>query len=267
LLVKSKRWFSSVPLVITSVNEETKIATLTLNRPPVNSLNLELCEAISQGVSDVEANPKAQALILTSSQKVYCAGLDLTELHQPNEGRLITFWTALQQVYLDLYGSRLATIAAISGAAPAAGCMLAMACDYRVASTKSVIGLNEAQFGIVAPPWMAQLMVDTVGRRKAEQALMLGTLYPSQQALEMGLVDSVVEPIDLVASAESVAKEWIKVPPHSRHASKMMLRKPQLEHLQEKRSQDLQLFLGLCLSDKVQKSLGVYLESLKNKKE
>ena len=120
------------------------------------------CQAISSGIREIESNRKVQALILASSTPVFCAGLDLTELYQPR--RLVEFWTAFQQLFLDLYGSRLATIAAVSGPAPAAGCMLAMACDYRIikVSGNAVIGLNEAQFGIIAPPWMADLMVHTV---------------------------------------------------------------------------------------------------------
>lgn len=203
-------------------------------------------------------------MILTSSTKVFCAGLDLTEMFEPEEQRLRNFWTAFQQVYLDLYGSRLATIAGISGPAPAAGCMLAMACDYRVSDQKGIIGLNEAKFGIVAPPWMGDLMLKTVGHREAEKALMLGTLYPAEDALKIGLVDEVVEE-NVAGICEERALTWTKIPPHSRVASKMLLRKEQLDKVEATRSDDLDLFVGICSSEKVQKNLGLYLESLKKK--
>lgn len=202
-------------------------------------------------------------MILTSTSPVFSAGLDLLEMHQPDEERLRSFWTSLQQVYLDLYGSRLATVAAISGPAPAAGCMLAMACDYRISGAKGVIGLNEAQFGIVAPPWMADLMLKTVGHRQAETALMLGTLYPANDALRIGLVDEISE--NVMESSEQQARQWTKIPSHSRVASKMLLRKTQLDKLATSRSEDLELFLDLCLSEKVQTNLGLYLASLKKK--
>lgn len=89
---------------------------------------------------------------------------------KPNQDRLPKFWNSLQQLYLDLYGSRLAVVAAIQGHAPAAGCFLAMACDYRImlggdycgdAGSNNnkddtppkrlfvpTIGLNETQLGI-----------------------------------------------------------------------------------------------------------------------
>ena len=117
-------------------------------------------EALCYSIKTVEANPKIQTVILSSTNpKIFSAGLDITELVAPDKDRLPKFWNSLQQVYIDLYGSRLATVAAIQGHAPAAGCFLAMACDYRVMSAGDVnsdtskkhmptIGLNETQLGI-----------------------------------------------------------------------------------------------------------------------
>jgi enoyl-CoA hydratase/carnithine racemase len=70
------------------------------------------------------------------------------------------FWNSFQQLYLDLCGSRL------PGTAPAAGCMLAMSCAYRVvvANPKAKIGLNETQLGIVSPALMSRKMVDNLAQ-------------------------------------------------------------------------------------------------------
>ena len=215
----------------------------------------------------MESNRDAQALILKSSSTVFSAGLDLVELYQPQPQRLADFWTAFQQLFLDLYGSRLATIACISGPAMAGGCMLAMACDYRImksSSRSAVIGLNEAQFGIIAPPWMADLMVHTIGQRQAEKSLMLGSLYTAQHAVEIGLVDEIVDD-DILETCQKEALRWTKIPPNSRVATKQLLRKPLLDKLISRREQDLDLFREVCLSDKVQKNLGLYIDSLKKK--
>ena len=117
-------------------------------------------EALCYSLKTFEANPKIQSVILSSTNpKIFSAGLDITELVAPDNDRLPRFWNSLQQVYIDLYGSRLATVAAIQGHAPAAGCFLAMSCDYRVMSAGdtnsdikkkhvATIGLNETQLGI-----------------------------------------------------------------------------------------------------------------------
>ena len=111
-------------------------------------------EAISTSIKEIEANSKIQSVILASTNPtIFSAGLDVSELVNPDKDRLPKFWNSLQQLYIDLYSSRLATVAAVQGHAPAAGCFLAMACDYRIMSAgdgKKVptIGLNETRLGI-----------------------------------------------------------------------------------------------------------------------
>lgn len=100
-------------------------------------------------------------MILTSRvSNIFSAGLDITEMHDPDVVRLRSFWTALQNLWMTLYGTPLATVASIEGHAPAGGCLLAMSCDYRVMSTEKAfkMGLNEVALGIVAPFWFAETM-------------------------------------------------------------------------------------------------------------
>jgi len=253
--------------------DDANIATLTLNRPPVNSLSLEMCTAISNAIKEVESNKRVQGLVLTSSNpSTLCAGLDLTELHNPDPERLPMFWKSFQQVFLDLYGSRLATIGAIGGNAPAAGCMLAMACDYRIMVASPLegrpplIGLNEARFGIAAPPWLGQLMLRTIGFRQGEMALSLGTLFTPEQALDVGLVDQLVsDEEDVIEMSKKTALSWTQIPPHARVASKMLARKEFVDHLVKTRDEDVDQFCAFVLNEKIQASLGAYLESLKRK--
>lgn len=277
-------------LVSTEIAENGKVATLIMNRPPVNSLSLEMCQAISNAIKELESKPKIQGIVLASSSpSTFSAGLDLTELYQGGKNsnqdvenppqRLIDFWTSFQQLYLDLYGTRLATVAAIQGHAPAAGCMLALACDYRMmesnsqAKRKIKIGLNEAQFGISAPPFLGQLLLRTIGQVKGEQALALGTLFNPNDALAIGLVDRVVhvdnggdsEKEDLLNEAKAVAKLWANMPPPARVASKMLARKEFLDDLISSREEDLNHFCNFVLHDGIQAGLGAYLASLKKK--
>lgn len=259
---------SSSELVVSSLDESRCIATLRLNRPPVNSLSLEMLQAISLSIKQVEANSSVQSLILTSSNpKIFSAGLDITEMHQPNPTRVREFWNSFQQLYLDLYGSRLACIAAMEGHAPAAGCMLALCCDYRImASTETIaIGLNETKLGIAAPPWLGQLMVDTVGNRQAEMSISLGLLYSPQEALRISLVDEIVPKEDVLDRAKQQAETWAAISPQARVVSKLLTRKKHLDHLLETRQQDSDNFCSFVMKDTTQRNLGMYLDSLKKK--
>jgi 3,2-trans-enoyl-CoA isomerase len=191
-------------------------------------------------------------------------------MHKPDMKRLIMFWSSFQDLYLDLYGSRLACIAAMQGHAPAAGCMLAMSCDYRIMAEttekhRPTIGLNESKLGIVAPPWLGQQMVDTVGRRNAEISLALGTLYSPEEALKIGLIDLVVPQDQVEAKASEAALQWAKVPATARVASKRMIRKDRLDRLKGSRAQDVEQFCNYVIGEQVQDSLTAYLEMLAKK--
>lgn len=196
-------------------------------------------------------------------------------MNQPDPKRLEQFWTSFQQLYLDLYGSRLATVAAIEGHAPAAGCMLALSCDYRIMSKsedeskkkKSIptIGLNESQVGIVAPPWLGKMMIDTVGRRCAELSLTLGTLYTPEQALEVQLVDRLVSSNAVRETALETVKQFCRIPPPARMASKMLIRRDRLDQMEATRQQDLNHFVNFITNEKTQQSLGQYLAMLAKK--
>ena len=207
-------------------------------------------------------------------------------MYQPDMDRLRKFWHSFQQVYVDLYGSRLACMAAINGHAPAAGCMLALSCDYRLMFDNGIgkIGLNESAFGIVAPPWLGQQYIDTLGHRQAEISLSLGTLYNPAEALSIGLIDEIVTipeaggdggggegegeenqtPHDiLLAKAKEQVMKWIRIPHHARVASKQFTRQKQIDHLLATRQEDIDHFCNFVTNERVQKSLGAYLESLR----
>lgn len=291
---------STDDLVLTNVDDDAGIAILTMNRPPANSLSLEMNEAICTAIKNVEANPKIQSAILASTNpKIFSAGLDISELVSPDKDRLPKFWNSLQQVYIDLYGSRLATVAAIQGHAPAAGCFLAMACDYRVMSAGDInsetkkkhiptIGLNETKLGISAPSWMGQLLVRTIGYRQAELALALGTLFPPEEALKIGLVDDVVsqQPSEsecdalfellpsvtkdqassqLMQKAYAQAKLFAKIHPQARVASKLVTREEHIQDMIAKREDDSNHFCGFVAHEAVQSNLKAYVEALKKK--
>lgn len=253
-------------LVLTEVDDKTGYATVTLNRPPVNSLNLELLSAISEALDDLQNN-RSRGMILTSSSKtVFSAGLDIMEMYKPKPERLKEFWSTLQDVWFKLYGSPFPTVAAINGHSPAGGCLLAMCCEYRVMCQNYTIGLNETKLGIVAPTWFQASMRNTMSRRDSELALTLGTLFTTEEALKVGLIDEVVaSKEEAIAKATSFLDRFKKISPQARSMTKQALRSKDIMELEDNRTQDIDLFVYAVTQPKVQKSLEVYLEGLKRK--
>lgn len=160
-------------------------------------------------------------------------------------------------------------MAAVEGHAPAAGCMLALSCDYRIMTTSPPtvsIGLNESQLGIVAPPWLAQQFVDTTNRRTAEMALQLGLLYTPPDAYQIGLVHEILPPEQVRDRALAVAEQWGRIPPAARVAAKMLFRKERMQRLVTNRQADIDHFVNFVTQAHVQANLSAYLEMLAKKK-
>lgn len=257
---------NSSNLVDVAVNEHG-IATMKLGKKPVNSLNLEFLTEIRTNLEELHKNKAVQGLILTSANPgIFSAGLDILEMYQPDKQRLQEFWRSLQDMWLTLYGSRLATIAAINGHSPAGGCLMALSCDYRImADGKFTIGLNETKLGIVAPFWFKDLYVNSIGQRQAEHGLQLGLLYSPSNAKSIGLVDEIVELDSVEQTAHEELKKWLKIPPMARYATKMSIREKAITKLKIEQDADIEKFCNFAMMDKVQKSLGFYLDSLKKK--
>lgn len=245
------------------------IAVVTMKKSPVNNLNTELLQEISKAIKELESTKGCRAFVLTSSlPTVFSAGLDIMEMYEPRPEGLKDFWNSVQQVWLDLFGTRLATTAAITGHAPAGGCLLAMSCDYRIMAGPSFnIGLNETLLGIVAPTWFQDTMIHTIGSRKTEHALSLGKMFNTEEALKIGLIDEMVPTQqETVPKAIEELGKWVKIPDHARQATKQYMRQPIMQRLLKNREKDTANFVQFVNNDKVQKSLGLYLAALKGRK-
>ncbi|XP_026316740.1 enoyl-CoA delta isomerase 1, mitochondrial-like [Hyposmocoma kahamanoa] len=254
------------PLVDLTV-DNGGIATLTMQRPPVNSLNLDLLQQMSKALDDVGKN-KARAMILTSSSPtVFSAGLDIMEMYKPDMQRVEQFWTTLQEVWIKLFGSKFITAAAINGHSPAGGCLLAMSCEYRaMVNGKYTIGLNETALGMVAPTWFMDTFRNTISDRESEIALTTAKLFTVDEALKVGLIDvTATDKADAVEKCKEFIKKFDRIPPFARATTKLVLREVPLKRLIENRKQDVETFLGFVKDPKTQQAIGMYVESLKKK--
>ncbi|XP_013098387.1 enoyl-CoA delta isomerase 1, mitochondrial [Stomoxys calcitrans] len=260
------RSMSASKFTTVDVNDKSGIAILTMNRPPVNGLNLDLLSDIHKSIDEIESN-KCRGLILTSaSNAVFSAGLDIMEMYKPNQDRLKQFWTSLQDTWLALYGSSVPTAAAINGHSPAGGCLLATSCEYRVMLPNFTIGLNETKLGIVAPKWFMSTFCNVLPRRVAEMALTQGKMFSSDEALHSGLVDELAPTKEeALAKCEKFFASFAKTNSFARAMTKQQYRSKDLQQLEDERQQDLEAFVFFVNQPSVQKGLGAYLEVLKAK--
>ncbi|XP_017005782.2 enoyl-CoA delta isomerase 1, mitochondrial [Drosophila takahashii] len=254
-------------LTTIEVDDRSGIATLSMNLPPVNTLTMDLMHDLIDSINQIESN-KSRGLILTSSNdKVFSAGLDLNELLNPEVERLRLFWTRFQDLWLALHLCGLPTAAAINGHSPAAGCVLATACEYRVMLPNLFIGIHATRFSFVISKWMMNSYQSVLPRRIVERALNQGKLFATQEALEVGLVDEVAS-----SKEEAIAKcaEFIatfdKANPVARSLTKRMCREPDVRELLKDRLGDLKECVDYVMTPLFQEGLCAHLEGLKKRK-
>ncbi|XP_012503110.1 PREDICTED: enoyl-CoA delta isomerase 1, mitochondrial [Propithecus coquereli] len=255
--------------VLVETDPAAGVAVMKLKNPPVNSLSLEVLTEFLISLEKLENDKAFRGMVLTSDYPgVFSAGLDLTEMCGRNPAHYAEYWKAVQELWLRLFLSNMVLVAAINGACPAGGCLMALTSDVRVLADNPnfVIGLNETQLGIVAPFWFKDTLVNTIGHRASEHALQLGLLFPPAEALQVGIVDQVVPEDQVQSTARSVMARWMAIPDHARQLTKAMMRKATADRLIKQRDADIQNFVSFVSRDSIQKSLQTYLEKLKQKK-
>lgn len=195
------------------------IREIRLARPPVNALNTELCRALIAAVDAAHADD-AHGIVLSGSERVFSGGLDVPQLmsHGDDRGQLTDSWHAFFGIARTLAESRIPVVAALTGHAPAGGCVLALCCDYRIMARSPdsarpyAIGLNETQVGLVAPEGIQRLMRRVVGAHRAERLLVAGEMVAAEHALEIGLVDELADGDAVVARAIAWLENLLRLP-------------------------------------------------------
>ena len=179
-----------------TLKREGRIATVLLNRPPTNALSGAFGRELFDAFREVDGMEDVTVVIVASAlEKAFVAGADIKEMASMDRAGSEAFSKLLQDANNILAGMKKVVIAAINGHALGGGCELAMACDYRLMKKgKALIGLPEATLGIVPGAGGTQRLPRLVGLRRGMDILLRGRTMGPEEALEIGLVDRLVEP-------------------------------------------------------------------------
>jgi enoyl-CoA hydratase/carnithine racemase len=193
------------------------IAIITLNRPDTrNALSKEIREGLFAAWECFESDAALQVAILTGAgDKAFCAGGDLKEMV---EQQLQVPPPEMFPVPGDNVKLTKPTIAAVNGVAFAGGWMIAQACDLCVASTSAKFAITEVKVGR-SSPWAAPL-IHMIPQRIMMEIILTGKPITAQRAYEIGLVNRLAEPENLLATALELAAEILEGAPLSVRAGR-----------------------------------------------
>ena len=236
------------------------VTELRLARAPVNALNPELCNDLSNALAGAVANG-AGGIVLSGGPKVFSAGLDVPYLLSLGDDQvaLLRAWTAFFDAARALLESPVPVVAALAGHSPAGGCVLALCCDYRImAEGPYRIGLNETQVGLVAPEGIQALMARVVGPHRAERLLVAGAMPDAAEALRIGLVDELTGIDEVAIRARAWLEELLQLPRTPMLETRRIARADAVACLREERI-DLPRFVGGWMQPDTQAALRAML--------
>ncbi|NIM59629.1 MAG: enoyl-CoA hydratase [Candidatus Aminicenantes bacterium] len=170
---------------------ETKedIAFLTINRPPLNIMNISAMEEINNALSSLVGNKDVKVLVISGSgEKAFSAGVDVVDHTGDKVEKMLQVF---HDVFRNLSKLDQVTVAALKGLALGGGCEIAIFCDLIFAADNLKIGQPEIKLSVF-PPVAILMLPRLVGLKKASELLLTGKIIEAQEARQMGLINKVV---------------------------------------------------------------------------
>lgn len=170
------------------------LAFMTINRPEaLNALTFGLIQDIGAAFDEIEASD-ARALIITGAgEKAFCAGADIKELMGRSQAEAKAGLRLGQTTFAKLDSLRIASIALVNGYSFGGGTELALACTFRLALPSAKFGLPEIKLGLIPGYGGTQRLPRLIGEARAAEIIMTGRTVDAQEALDIGLVNRLVE--------------------------------------------------------------------------
>lgn len=196
------------------IEKRDNIAWLRLDRPPSNSLTIELMEELIAAHRELESDRSVEGILLASAlPKFFCNGIDPgPALEQDIEGRLAIFQKLSELIYA-IYSYPNLEVAVIGGHAMAGGAVLACLADFRFMSEDcGRIGFTEVAVGLTLPKGILELIRSVVGEGNLTKVAMLGETFRGPQAHQLGLADALYPSASLERQAENRLLRWCALP-------------------------------------------------------
>jgi len=185
------------------------VARLTLNKPPVNVLDIAMMREINTALEGLDDDPSVKVLVFEAAEgsKAFSAGVDVSDHTADKVDEMIEVF---HRIFRQLDALEIPTVAVVGGAALGGGCELVLFCDMIIASEKASFGQPEIQVGVL-PPVAVVALPGIVGPKKAFEMVLIGDRIRAAEAERVGLVNKVVPTEELRAAADEFVGKLAKL--------------------------------------------------------
>jgi enoyl-CoA hydratase/carnithine racemase len=194
------------------VETDRAIATIRLNRPPMNALSAAVQADLSDATAQVAGDPAVRAVVVYGGEKLFAAGADIKEMSGASYARMTQDIGRLQGALNAVAEIGKPVIAAITGYALGGGLELALCADFRIMGETARVGQPEILLGLIPGAGGTQRLPRLIGPAKAKDLIFTGRFVGAAEALAIGLADKVVPDDQVYAAAREMAAAYATGP-------------------------------------------------------
>jgi enoyl-CoA hydratase/carnithine racemase len=242
---------------------EKPVATVKINRPEaLNALNSVVVRELVSALDALEADDSVRCVVLTGSDKAFCAGADIKEMAKLSQADIETS-DPLMPAWDRAASFKKPLIAALSGYTFGGGLELAMCCDIIIASEGTKLGQPEINIGIIPGGGGTQRLPRAVGKYKAMEMILTGGTISAEEAKALGLVNRVVPPGKYLEEATKLASEIASKAPIAVRSAKEAIAASQEIGLTAGLELGRKLFYDLFGTEDKKEGMSAFLEKRK----
>lgn len=203
------------------------IGIITLNRPAkLNAFDERMIRELRTVIWRANFDDSIRVLIITGVGRAFCAGRDINGLDYENNlttPQYRAYVRANHELFDDIEAIEKPVIAAVNGICAGGGVEMAIACDFRIASTAASFSLPENQLGVIPASGACSRMIQMIGIGRLKQMIMAVETIPAEEALRIGLVGQVCPPEELLDKATAFARQLLKKAPQAMGMAKHII--------------------------------------------
>ncbi|MFN7975610.1 MAG: enoyl-CoA hydratase/isomerase family protein [Acidobacteriota bacterium] len=214
-------------------DRRNSVEVLRLEHGKVQAIDLELLRDIEASLDRVDQGD-ASAVVMTGTGSSFSAGVNLFRIVESDKAYVTEFLAALTRTLHRIFAYPRPIVAALNGHAIAGGCVVAAACDHRLmARGGGKIGVTELLVGVPFPVAALESMRHLLPAAVLQDLVLSGRTVGPEEALQLGLVQELSDPPELMPAAIAVAEQFGRIPRAAFVHSKMQLRAPALDRMRD----------------------------------
>lgn len=250
------------------LERDGRVGRIWLNRPDVrNAFNAVMIGELREALRSLAGDDAVRVIVLSGKGTAFCAGADLAwmrEIVRFSYAQNLQESLDLAECLHDLYAVPKPTIARVNGPAIGGGTGFVSACDIALASTEARFGLSEVKIGVV-PAVISPYVVRRIGESRTRQYFLTGERFDARRALEIGLVNLVVEPGGLDRGLEELVSSLLSSGPEALAKAKDLLSRVPGMGFDEAKRFTAEMIAELRVSAEAQEGMAAFFEKRKPK--